>query len=156
MQFVHIVEINDPRHPLLEPLSPEQVWRGLLRRIERPMEFLPQLSGCLFVMRGDTLLIRELDFGTFTVRDRVRLEPMQKISIDTEVAPTLPAGRLVIAIETRGADHLQLRFTYDIQRQRSDNVAMEEQYERYSQSAYLQADVESVKIIRRLVDQGIL
>ena len=156
MRFVHIVEINDPRHPLLEPLSREQLWRGLLRRVEQPMEFLPQLNGCSIVMRGDRTLVRELDFGAFTVRDRVLLEPMEKMSIVIKATPQVPEGKLIIAIETHSADHLQLRFTYDIQRKRSDDIEMEEQYDRVLQSAYVQADIDSVKIIRSLVDRRVL
>ena len=154
MHFVHIIEINDPRNPLLGMLTREQLWRGLLRRAERPMEFLPQLISCAIVMRGEYTLARELDFGSFTVRDRVRLSPMQHLSFDTDAAPNVRAGRLVIAIEEREAAHLQLRFTYDVERERTDNAEIEEQYDRYIQSAYIQADIDSVKTMRALVAQG--
>jgi hypothetical protein len=156
VRFVHIVEINDPRNPLLDVLTREQVWLGLLRRAERPMDFLPQLKGCLIVMRGESTLVRELDFGAFIVRDRVRLIPQEQLTFDTESAPNVPAGRLSIAIETLGADHLQLRFTYDVERERTDDADLEAQYDRYIQSAYLQADIDSVKIMRALLAQGVL
>jgi hypothetical protein len=156
MHFVHVIEINDPRRPLLGGLSHEQVWRGLVHRVERPLAFLPQLSGCLIVKHGATDVARDLDFGAFTVRDSVRLEPMQQITVDTEAAPHVPAGRLVIAIEVRGTDHLQLRFTYDVNRKRSADVEMEAQYDQFVQSAYVRADIDSVKIIRNLIDRGAL
>jgi hypothetical protein len=156
VHFVHIIEINDPRNPLLDAFTRDQLWRGLLRRAERPMEFLPQLKGCLIIMRGEFTFARELDFGSFTLRDRVRLTPQQQLTFDTEAAPNVPAGRLTIAIETGGVDHLQLRFTYDVERERTDNAEMEAQYDRYIQSAYLQADIESVKIMRGLLAQGTL
>jgi hypothetical protein len=154
MHFVHIIEINDPRNPLLGRLTREQVWRGLLHRAERPMAFLPQLVGCTIVLRGEYTLARELDFGSFTVRDRVRLTPMQQLSFDMDAAPNVRAGRLVIAIEECDAAHLQLRFTYDVDRQRTDDAEMEAQYDRYLQAAYLEADITSVKTMRALLAQG--
>jgi hypothetical protein len=154
MHFVHIIEINDPRNPLLDVLTRDQLWRGLVRRAERPQEFLPQLVDCVIVMRGATTMARELNFGNFTVRDRVRLMPMEQISFVTDAGPTLSESRLVITIEQFGGDHLQLRFTYDTARQRIDNAEMEDQYDRFIQSAYLQTDIDSIKIIRSLVQAG--
>jgi hypothetical protein len=154
MRFVHIIEINDPRNPLLDILTLEQVWRGLLRRVERPGEFLPQLKTSLIVMRGDSTLARELNFGDLIVRDRVRLVPMQSVRFDTEATATIPSGSLVIAIEAHDADHLQLRFTYTTQRERSADEKTEAQYDRFVQSAYLQADIDSVRVIRALANCG--
>lgn len=169
MHFVHIIEINDPRNPLIAALTREQLWRGLVRRAEKPMEFLPQLAACSIVMRGDTTLARELNFGAFIVRDRVRLTPWQSVRFDTDPAPSMPTCRLVINIEERGntklpqrtdmhgsEQHLQLRFTYDVQRERSVDAAAEQQYDRFAQSAYLQADIDSVRIIRALAVAGTL
>jgi len=154
MRFVHIIEINDPRNPLLDLLTVEQVWRGLVHRAERPADFLPQLEGCLIVMRGETNIARELDFGSFSVRDRVRLTPMSKITFESEAAPNIPAGKLTISIECRDRDQLQLRFTYDIDHDRSDDEAMEARYDAMLRSAYLQADIDSVKLIRQLAAAG--
>lgn len=154
MHFVHIIEINDPHSPLIAALTREQVWRGLLWRVERPMDFLPQLNGCLIMMRGDSTLVRELDFGAFIVRDRVRLTPQEQLTFDTEAAPNVRAGRLRIAIETPIDDQLQLRFTYDVERERTDDAEVEAQYDRFIQSAYLQADIDSVKTMRTLLAQG--
>ena len=34
MKFEHLIEINDPLNPLIDTLSLEQVWRGLVLRAE--------------------------------------------------------------------------------------------------------------------------
>ena len=156
MHFVHVIEINDPRRPLLGVLSHEQVWRGLLRRVEHPGEFLPQLHGCTIVMRGDTTLARKLDFGSFTVRDRVSLEPIRQVVIDTDAAPNVAAARLTIVVETPSAESLQLRFTYAVDRERTADTQREDQYDRFLHSAYLQADIDSVNIIRQLANADVL
>ncbi len=156
MHFVHIIEINDPRNPLLTMFTPEQVWRGLLRRVERPKDFLPQLNRCHIVLRGDRTLVRELDFGAFVVRDRVRLTPQREITFDTDSAPNISTARLTISVEQPSEHQLQLRFTYHVQRQPADDAEMEAHYDRYLQAAYLQADIESVKIMRMLLAEGAL
>jgi Domain of unknown function (DUF1857) len=156
MRFVHVIQINDPQSSLLKALTREQVWRGLMRRAERPMDFLPQLHACNIVVRGDRLLMRELNFGAFVVRDRVRFTPQQALTFDTDSAPNIVAARLCIAIEASGDDQLQLRFTYDVERKRSDDVQLEAQYDTFTQAAYLQADIDSVRTMRALLAQEAL
>ena len=46
MYFEHLIEINNPLNPLIEPLSVEQVWQGLMYRVEEPTVFLPGLERC--------------------------------------------------------------------------------------------------------------
>jgi hypothetical protein len=160
MHFVHVIQINDPQSSLLKALTLDQVWRGLLRRAERPMDFLPQLHGCNIVMRGDRTLMRELNFGAFVVRDRVRMNLHKALTFDTDSAPNIASARLCIAIEQHGDDHLQLRFTYDVERKCSndtqDDAQMLAQYDKFTQAAYLQADIDSVKVMRALLAEETL
>ena len=79
MQFSHLIQINDPFNPLIDPLSREQLWRGLVLRAENPMLFVMALDGFEIVERGDNMLARELRFGKLTLRDRVRFEPMRQV-----------------------------------------------------------------------------
>ena len=54
MRFEHLVQINDPLMPLLEPLSREQLWRGLVRRAEEPTRFVLGLEAMLSLYRAVT------------------------------------------------------------------------------------------------------
>jgi hypothetical protein len=45
MRFEHLVQINDPLQPLATEVSREQLRRGLVRRAERPAEFVLGLAG---------------------------------------------------------------------------------------------------------------
>jgi len=72
MRFEHLVKINDPLNPLIEPLTREQVWEGLLLRAEQPQVFMSHLEAARIVARGNACLASELDFGSFKVRDRAR------------------------------------------------------------------------------------
>jgi hypothetical protein len=116
MRFEHLVEINDPLNPLLVPLSRAQLWLGLVRRAESPQEFVLGLSGAIIHARAEdgaaTELARTLDFGSFQVRDRVRLAPLSHTESRTEPSPHFPASRLLIRIEEPQPDYLVLRFIY--------------------------------------------
>ena len=52
MKFEHLVQINDPLMPLLDPLTRSQVWRGLVRRAEDPVPFILGLDDCRILARG--------------------------------------------------------------------------------------------------------
>ena len=44
MKFSHLIQINDPLNPLIDPLSREQLWRGLVLRAENPLLFVMGLD----------------------------------------------------------------------------------------------------------------
>ncbi len=154
MKFVHVVQINDPVNPLIEPLSRHQIWRGLLWRTERPQELMPQLISCRIVARGSSSMARELDFGSFTVRDRVRVEPMQQLVYETQAIDDVHAGTLTITIEEPAPDALQVRFAYDVVRVRKEDDATEAMYDGFLKSAYLEADLDCMRQIRQRIEAG--
>src|ERR1017187_7373407 len=84
MQFSHLIQINDPFNPLIDPLSREQLWRGLVLRAENPLLFVIALDGFEIVERGDNMLARELRFGKLALRDRIRFEPMKQVRYRSE------------------------------------------------------------------------
>ena len=73
MRFEHLIEINDPLNPLLDPLSRAQLWRGLVRRAEHPCEFVLGLDGAQIHARIEdgieTELARTLDFGGVLINE---------------------------------------------------------------------------------------
>lgn len=149
MKFVHLVKINDPLNPLIEPMTREQVWSGLVLRAEDPQTFMPHLVSARIVARSEHCVARELDFGSFKVRDRVTLEPMKRITIATEAGVDRAAGSLTVTIEEPGAEQLQLRFEYDLMRVHQDDAASEAMYDQFIKSAYMEADIDCVRIIRQ-------
>ena len=48
MKFEHLVEINDPMNPLLDTLTREQLWHGLVLRAEQPKLFIPHVTDHLW------------------------------------------------------------------------------------------------------------
>ncbi|MFO1379110.1 MAG: AtaL-like protein [Chitinivorax sp.] len=146
MDYQHLIEINNPDQALLMPLTRAQLWQGLLLRVEKPDLFLPQLENFSATRHDDANLSRALNFGSVVIHDQVRLTPQQQIEIAI-VAPDEHAGSLlVIRIEEPENGRLFLRFSYTTTLE--DEEAIE-----YVKSAYRQADIDAVKIMRKLLTQ---
>jgi Domain of unknown function (DUF1857) len=159
MRYEHLVQINDPLMPLLDTLTRNQVWQGLMVRAEDPTQFVLGLEGASIhshEVHGDVHeLARTLDFGSFRVEDRVRLVRDRSSEVRTEAGPTWPASRLTITIEEPGPELLFLRFVYE-----SDEAAVDEERDPViiglREQAYERADLDTVVRIRALAEQGLL
>lgn len=157
MRFEHLVEINDPLMPLLTELTREQLWRGLVARAHDPASFIPTLDGAEVEVRGthDNVveLSRTLDYGTFQVRDDVRLVDGERTEIRTRAGPSWPASRLTIGIEEPQPGALFLRFVYE-----SDEVegtgALDQVTSELRRQAYIASDIDTVQRIRQLAEDG--
>ena len=156
MRFVHLVKINDPLNPLIEPLTREQVWRGLVQRAERPEDFAPEMQSSRIIARGDASLVRELDFGSFRVRDRVRLVPMEEMLIETQAGEEVPSARLCITIEEPGPEQLDVRFEYEVQHPAETALLEENVCDQLLRQAYYEADLDCIRLVRQRAEEGLL
>jgi hypothetical protein len=157
MRFEHLVQINDPLMPLLEPLSRAQLWRGLVLRAEQPMQFVLGLTGCAIHSRAEadglTTLTRTLDFGSFSVHDHVVLTSQQRSLTRTDAGPTWPASRLTITIEEPQPELLFLRFIYEFEGA-DDTGELAATTDELRRQAYKSADLDTVQRIRVLAERG--
>ena len=149
MKFSHLIQINDPLNPLIDPLSRAQLWRGLVLRAENPLLFVMALDGFEIVERGENALARKLHFGKLTLRDRVSFSPMQQVRYDIEAAADSPAATLVMTIEEPEAEQLFLRFDYETVHGAAA-APIDEFYSGFAKQAYIEADIDTVSTIRRL------
>jgi hypothetical protein len=153
MKFAHLIEINDPLNPLIDTLSRAQLWRGLVLRAEEPTLFVYGLDSCRILEKTEQSLARELYFGPVIIRDRVTLYPTQRVCYDTEAQPMVAAASLTMTIEEPDPDRFYLRFEYDDGRTGGD-AASDAFYEEFRHSAYVEADIDTVKVIRQLAAEG--
>ena len=158
MHFEHLLQINDPLNPLVTDLTREQLWRGLVLRAEDPTSFVYGLEGAEVLMREEleelTVLTRTLDFGSFTVVDRVRLYPMERTETRAAPSPDWPPGRLDIRIEEPAPGQFFLRFIYDLNGEEEGGGALEVATEALRRQAYERADIDTVGRIRQLAEAG--
>lgn len=153
MNFEHLIQINDPQNPLVVSLTRDDLWRGLLHRVEDAVPFLPGLEACRIVERHSDHLLRELDFGAALIRDRVTLLAEQWVRFEILPSEQHAGGALTISIEEPEAGQLFLRFAYATslgQGNDPDELA----YIEYIKSAYHQSDVDCVRVIRTLAAGG--
>ena len=154
MKFSHIIQISDPLNPLIDSLSREQLWRGLLLRAENPLLFVLALDGFEIVERGENTLVRALHFGKLTLRDRVSFEPMRQVRYDIDAAADAPAATLVMTIEEPQPGQLFVRFAYETL-QGGSAAPMDEFYGSFARQAYVGDDIDTISTVRRLaLEQG--
>lgn len=154
MNFEHLLQINDPENPLVVSLSRQQLWQGLLHRVENPLPFLPGLEACTILERQENALLRELDFGPAAIQDRVTLAESQWVRFEIVPSAQHAGGSLTITIEEPEPGFLFLRFAYETTLAKDPN-SEERAYIEYVKSAYHQSDVDCVRIIRTLAAGGL-
>ncbi len=153
MRFTHLVQINDLTNPLIDPLSRAQLWRGLTLRAEDPMQFVIGLDRCEVIRRADNELLRELHFGRLTIRDHVRFTPMTQVRYEVEAAGEVPAATLITTIEEPEPEQLFVRFEYDT-RPIEGGPPVDPYYQQFMKEAYKEADIDAIRIMRRLATEG--
>ncbi|QRX84283.1 SRPBCC family protein [Glaciimonas sp. PAMC28666] len=152
MKFTHLIEINDPLNPLIKPLSSEQLWRGLVLRAEQQMLFVPHLDGCQILEKSMDGLSRELQYGKLVIRDSVTYLPQLQVRYQVPPQGELLGSSLTMTIEQPQPHALFVRFSYADDVSGAVLSAEEEMVDGYRRAAYLQADIEMIRIIRELAD----
>ncbi|HEX2604521.1 MAG TPA: SRPBCC family protein [Oxalicibacterium sp.] len=151
MRFEHLIEINDPLNPLIEDLTREQLWRGLVLRAEAPRLFMPHLDECTLSDRSETLLSRTLRYGELIIHDRVSFDAPHAVRYDVPAQGDIPQSTLLMTIEEPQPDALFVRFEYDDGKADSDEEAF---YNEFRRSAYEEADIDTIRTIRQLAQEG--
>lgn len=152
MQFEHLIEINDPLNPLIEPISRQQLWQGLVLRAESPKLFVPHLDECTIVAEADCLR-RQSRYGKLVVEDRVQFVPQQQIVYLVAAQGEIAESRLTMTIEEPGEGRLYVRFVYNDAHSAAEDQA-NAMYDEFRRSAYQEADIDTIGIIRDLAQQG--
>ena len=153
MNFEHLVEVNDPLIPFLIQLSRSQLWHGLMRRVEDSRPFLPGLDECTILSRSACEVERLLRWGSHCIQDRVSFEAQAWVRFDTQPAATHGGGSLTIRIEEPVPGSLFLRFTYATEFAAGQEVE-DGAYAEFLRQAYEQADIDTVQVIRSLLESG--
>ena len=153
MNFEHLIQINDPLNPLVETLTREQLWEGLVLRAEQPQLFVMGLDSCSILLRTDSTMERELHYGQATVRDHVTLTPQKSVRYDISATADYVGGSLTMTIEQPDELQLFLRFEYKTSLPSADqNVDPDaHQTEEIVKSAYRESDIDTVRLIRQYV-----
>ncbi|MFZ6731460.1 SRPBCC family protein [Undibacterium sp. Ji42W] len=153
MKFEHLVEINDLGNPAVEVITREQLWRGLVLRAEMPRLFVSYLDDASIMDRNEASMTRTLKYGALEITDRVSFVHLEHVHYDVAAQNDIPPSSLRMSIEEPQPDALFVRFTYDSGNAEAED-AEAKMYNEYRKSAYQEADVETVRIIRELAESG--
>jgi hypothetical protein len=153
MKFVHLIEINATDNPWIDPLSLEQLWRGLVLRAERPTLFVLALDACEITERSENGISRTLQFGKLIIHDDVQFVPQQQVRYHVPQQNEIPASDLTMTIEEPAAGALFVRFEYD-DHQHAAGDAEAEFYNNFRRDAYKESDIDTVRKIRELAMEG--
>jgi hypothetical protein len=150
LNFEHLIQINDPLNPMVEAMTREQLWEGLVLRAEQPQLFVIGLDSCTILSRTDSTLERELHYGHATVRDRVTLTPNESVRYDILATAEHVGGSLTMTIEQPDPLQLFLRFEYRTTLPTADTED-DRQTSEIVKSAYRESDIDTVRLIRQFV-----
>ena len=153
MKFEHLIEINDPMNPLMDTLSIEQVWRGLVLRAESPSLFVPHLDECIIGERSSGSFARRLRYGDLVIDDVVYMTPLKEVRFEVPAQGEIAASNLRMIIETPTSAMLMVRFCYDDGQGEHTDPA-NAMYDDFKRSAYQEADIDTVRILRQLAGEG--
>lgn len=153
MKFEHLIQINDPLNPLMDTISRDQLWRGLVLRAENPKLFVPHLDDFTIDEREAAGFRRRLRYGELVVEDRVKLAPLDEVRYEVPAQGDIPPSLLVMTIEMPDQNTLVVRFRYDDGHPPSQDSAGQ-MYEDFKRSAYQEADIDTVRVIRELAASG--
>jgi hypothetical protein len=154
MKFSHLVQINDPLNPLLDPLTREQLWRGLVLRAEEPKTFVPWLDACKVLERSipsqpEQWIARQLRYGELLIRDHVTFLAMSRVHYEIPEQKDIPASSLCMSIEEPQPELLFVRFEYDDGQGDVEDSATA-LYNEFRRSAYQESDIDTIRVIRQL------
>jgi hypothetical protein len=135
-------------------LSVEQVWQGLMYRVEEPTVFLPGLERCTILSRQGDRVERELHFGPASVRDTVTFRYLEWVCFESLATSEHAGGRLTIRFDQPAAEHLYLRFTYETTLPDGMEAGEGVQVSEYVKAAYRESDLDTVRIIRLIAANG--
>jgi len=152
MYFEHLVEINDLNNPVEAVLTIEELWAGMMLRVENPVPFLPGMESCKILADGEGWAERCLNFGAAQIKDKVTWVSGKSTHFEIEPSSQHAGGSLTIQIEAHGTENaLFLRFTYQTHHPAAQD---DNQYTDYVKSAYQQSDLDMVRLIREWIAEG--
>ena len=153
MKFDHLIEMNDPLNPLMDTITREQLWRGLVLRAEDPKRFVPHLDECTIGERSSGSFSRRLRYGELVIDDTVFLTPLQEVRFEVPAQGDIAKSQLTMTIEAPTEGVLWVRFLYDDGNpSAADDIGR--MYEDFKKSAYQESDLDTIKIVRQLASEG--
>jgi hypothetical protein len=133
-------------------LSRHDVWNGLLMKANNALPYVPIMTKCEVVEKGDGWLVRDIVVNHVPLRERVTFEPESKVVFE-RIGGEEP-GRIenVIGEDEKGA--LTLTFSFGLSKKGiPENSEAETKHFSPMEGAYLGAVASTLAAVRRTADE---
>ena len=108
---------------------------------------------CDILERSAFSIERKLRFGQLVIHDQVHFQSLQNVHYQVPQQNEIPASDLYMSIEEPQQGALFVRFDYDDHS--GDTESTEEAfYNEFRRSAYQEADIDTIRVIRQLAQEG--
>lgn len=155
MRYEHLLQVTDPQNPAVPPMARDELWRGLMRRVETPQDFELGPDRCE-VRPGASAneRRRRIHFGSLNFQDHVRIEPLQQIVFSPEPREGTATVGLAITVEEPTPGALFLRFVYDVEEPPGGATIEDRALQRYREQAWLEMDRDMLRALRQWQREG--
>jgi hypothetical protein len=153
MKFEHLIEVNDLLNPLMDTITHQQLWRGLVLRAESPKLFVPHLDEAEISDRTTAGFSRRLRYGDVVIEDNVVLHEPYVVRYNVPAQKDISASSLTMTIEMPQPERLYVRFQYDDGHDAATDAA-NAMYDDFRRSAYQESDLDTIRVLRELASQG--
>lgn len=153
MKFEHLVEINDLTNPTIPVITRDQLWRGLILRAESPKIFVDYIDECSITDRTEISMQRRLRYGELLIEDQVSFVHLEHVHYDIPSQRDIPQSSLRMRIEEPAPNALFVRFIYDNGHTEAEDPE-NKMVNAYRRSAYEEADIDTIRVIRELAQAG--
>ena len=114
------------------------------------MEYIDEVS---IADRTEVSMSRTIRYGELIVVDQVNLVHLEHVHYAVAAQKDIPQSSLRMSINEPSPDALFVRFAYDDGHSAVED-AENEMYNEYRRSAYQEADIDTVRLIREMAEYG--
>lgn len=155
MRYEHLLQVTDPANPAVPPMGRDELWRGLMRRVESPQDFELGPDRCEVTHGADASeRRRRIHFGALKFDDHVRIEPPQRIVFATAPREGTATVGLTITVEEPVPGALFLRFVYEVEEPAEGANIEDRALQRYREQAWLEMDRDMLRTLRQWQRDG--
>jgi len=144
--------INPDKSGAVPVLGRDQVWRGLMMKVDDARPFVPLMTKCEVTERWDSGLLRDIAFDGMALSEKITFYPKQKVEFE-RVGGGDELGTIwnEIIEDADGELHLRFRFELEVA---NLTAAEERNYQENRATGYLAAVKATLDLLRKLSAQG--
>ena len=133
-------------------LTRDQIWRGLMMKVDDAKPFVPLMTKCEITERFENGVVRDIVFDGMALRERIICYPQEKVEF-LRVGAGAEMGTIWNEILEDADGSLHLRFAFELEIP-GLTAAEEEAYREKRATGYLNAVQATLEHLRKLVAEG--